>query len=205
MARISGHTSEETKELLKSTFIAMNREKSIEHITIGELTKKACVNRSTFYYYFEDIYHLAEQIEQDFLRLIEDVFPHIISGILDQNFDEHLTALIDFYVKYREQYLFFMVERPNQKIIRTIQNYAQDYALQRIGLKREQLTLQQRLIAEYVAHAQLGMIGWWMQNGQEYSIPELSQLIMQINMQGPFPTLFHGMERVEAVDKAEVH
>lgn len=65
-----------------------------------------------------------------------------------------------------------MVEKPNQRVIQTIKSFAQEYALNLVKLNKEQLTLEQRLIIEYVTHAQLGLIGWWMENGQVQTMEE---------------------------------
>ena len=64
-----------------------------------------------------------------------------------------------------------------------------------MGLSIEQLTLRQKMITEYIANAQLGLIGWWLQNGQECSVEELGQLITKVNMEGPFPTLLETIDQ----------
>ncbi len=195
MPRKSNYSAEETKKAIKKTFMELYRIKSFDKITIGELAGTAHVNRSTFYYYFEDIYDLVYQIEQDFLFTVQQTFPYIISGILNRNFNDHPTVLIDFYQKYQKELLLFLVEKPNPKVIQTIKNYAKEYALGLMGLSLEHLTLRQKLITEYIANAQLGLIGWWLQNGQECSVEELGQLISKVNMEGPFPTLLESIDQ----------
>lgn len=194
MARISNHSSAETKEALKDAFIELYRVKPINKITIAELVGAANVNRSTFYSYFDDIYDLLSQVEQDFISYIQNTFPDILSGILNRNFNHHLTAIIDFYQKNHKEIILFLVDKPNPKVIQTIKNYAQEYALNSVGLSPQNITLHQRLIIEYIANAQLGLISWWLEKGKEYSVEELGHLITKLNLEGPLPTLFKSME-----------
>ena len=199
MPRKAEQSSAETKEAIKHAFMDLYRKKNIDRITIAELSRAANVNRSTFYYYFEDIYDLLAQVEQDFLYTVQEILPPIITSLLNRNYEEQLTAITDFFHRYNKQYLLFLVEKPNPKITQAVKTHAQKYALSIIGLDFNELTLQQKLNIEYIANGQLGMIGWWLANGQKYSIEELSQLMFRLNMEGPFPTLFSTVKKEESV------
>ena len=61
-----------TRNILISTFLSLNEQKPMEKITISELTRKAGYNRSTFYQYFNDTYHLLSYIEDEFLAYIHE-------------------------------------------------------------------------------------------------------------------------------------
>ena len=50
-----------TAQLMNQALIALLEKKDIEFITITEITKKAGVNRSTFYLHYENIYELLEE------------------------------------------------------------------------------------------------------------------------------------------------
>ena len=49
-----------TKRVLADNLKIMMTQQPLAHITIDALTKRAHVNRNTFYYHFEDIYQLLE-------------------------------------------------------------------------------------------------------------------------------------------------
>ncbi len=61
--------SEETKRKLIETFFQLSEQKSIEKITIQEITDKSGVHRATFYRHFYDIYALREY-EEDYIFTI---------------------------------------------------------------------------------------------------------------------------------------
>lgn len=61
-----------TRATFISAFIELSELKSIEKITIQELSNKAGYNRTTFYEYFTDIYNLLYSIEDDMIDCIKD-------------------------------------------------------------------------------------------------------------------------------------
>ncbi|MES9772485.1 TetR/AcrR family transcriptional regulator, partial [Priestia megaterium] len=57
-----------TKNGLKKGLIQLLRKKSIDTITVKELTDSVDLGRGTFYFYYHDIYHLLEEIEEEILQ-----------------------------------------------------------------------------------------------------------------------------------------
>lgn len=50
-----------TAELMNEALLALLEKKDVEFITVTEITKKAGVNRSTFYLHYENVYELLEE------------------------------------------------------------------------------------------------------------------------------------------------
>ena len=63
-----------TKRALREGLAELLTEKSIQSITVRELTDKADIHRSTFYANFTDIYDLYSQIEGVIIQEIRDIF-----------------------------------------------------------------------------------------------------------------------------------
>ncbi len=78
--------SEKTREIIKKSLLKLLGEKNLKEITIKELTAEAKINRVTFYDYFDDIYQLYEEVEND-------IFSHFTKA-LD---DEKIVSYEDFY------------------------------------------------------------------------------------------------------------
>ncbi len=57
-----------TREALVNAFFQSAKKKSIDKVTIKEITDLAGYNRTTFYRYFEDVYALVEYAEDEFLK-----------------------------------------------------------------------------------------------------------------------------------------
>lgn len=51
-----------TKLAITESFIQLSKEMPIEKITVTKITDKCGINRNTFYYYYQDVYALLEEI-----------------------------------------------------------------------------------------------------------------------------------------------
>ena len=63
-----------TKRALSEAFSELLKEKPFEQITVTDITRKAGVNRQTFYYHFRDLYDLiAFSVKQRFHAILPDM------------------------------------------------------------------------------------------------------------------------------------
>lgn len=61
-----------TRRSIADAFLKLRAEKPLEKITIKELSELALINKATFYSHYEDIYDLAEQLENETIdRILE--------------------------------------------------------------------------------------------------------------------------------------
>jgi len=81
-----------TKKALREGLAELLTEKSIQNITVRELTDKADVHRSTFYANFTDIYDLYSHIEESVL--------HELSGIFSSAHDLDSARCVIFLLRY---------------------------------------------------------------------------------------------------------
>ena len=86
-----------TKKLLRDSLFSLLQEKSINEITVTELTDVADINRATFYFYYTDILDMLSQIQDEAYELFEVVL---------QGADECATTP-EAFVKYIENILMF--------------------------------------------------------------------------------------------------
>ncbi|MCR5456546.1 MAG: TetR/AcrR family transcriptional regulator [Clostridiales bacterium] len=54
--------AQETKQAIIKTFMQLLNEKSFDKITVTDIVSRCGINRNTFYYYYQDIYELLEEI-----------------------------------------------------------------------------------------------------------------------------------------------
>lgn len=91
--------SETTKATLKDAFWELYQKKSIEQISIREITDRAGYNRGTFYLYFKDVYDILEQIEQALIAKIYETPLMKYSGI-PCNLNTLISGIIQIYQEY---------------------------------------------------------------------------------------------------------
>lgn len=85
-------SSYKTRKLIKNTFAELLKEKKeLNKITVSELSKRADINRSTFYTHYDDIYDVAEDFETEMISVLlydekvlsslNDIYAHFDSVI----------------------------------------------------------------------------------------------------------------------------
>ncbi|MCD7949225.1 MAG: TetR/AcrR family transcriptional regulator [Erysipelotrichaceae bacterium] len=93
------------KNNLKIAFWELYKTKPINSITIKEITDKAGYFRSTFYLYYDDIYHIYQEIEDELLLEWVDLVAQI--PIID-SYDLYLENLIKFFDNNSEKIYYFL-------------------------------------------------------------------------------------------------
>lgn len=63
-----------TKNLIKEEFLNLLEERSFNSITISMISDRCEINRNTFYYHYEDIYCLVNEILQDEIKKVDKEF-----------------------------------------------------------------------------------------------------------------------------------
>lgn len=84
-----------TRQSIIDAFYALAKQKNFESISIADITEEAKVNRSTFYYHFEDKYDLIDTIQKGIItdRLFKDIEEQ--EAITEQTIILTLKAIIN--------------------------------------------------------------------------------------------------------------
>lgn len=93
-------TSEMMRSFIAESLLLLMTERPFEEITVGEIVKKAGVNRSTYYRHFEKkedvILYFLHCLSEDILKWDKEQKP---------NFKEHLINVYKHYYSHKEQML----------------------------------------------------------------------------------------------------
>ncbi len=68
---------EKTERAIKQAFMELRAEKPVEKIRVKELCDRACINKSTFYAHYQDIYALANAIEEELVDAVVASLPQL--------------------------------------------------------------------------------------------------------------------------------
>ena len=78
-----------TKKAIEGSFVKLLEERPLSKITVKDLVADCGINRNTFYYYFEDIPELIENMVEAEAQLIIQAYPTV------EKFEDCLETVID--------------------------------------------------------------------------------------------------------------
>lgn len=177
-----------TRAQLRSALTELLGEKSVEEITVTELTARADVNRGTFYCHYKDIYDMLDQLEDEIFReftalvdsysanelrrglrpILEDLF-HFIQRNLD------LAGPI-LSLRQRDAFLDRVMEVVREKVSREWSG------LYRFGSGRER-----EHVLSFLMGGVMGLIRSWLENGGRESGEEMAALAEGLMLRGLAP------------------
>ena len=91
-----------TARLMNQALLALLEKQDIDFISITEITKKAGVNRSTFYLHYDNVYELLEEtlenLNKEFINSFPVEIPYVIKSKEDAFLitEEQLIPYLDF-------------------------------------------------------------------------------------------------------------
>ena len=79
---------EKTERAIKQAFMELRREKPVEKIRVKELCDRACINKSTFYAHYQDIYALANAMEDEMVHAVVESLPRLTASDVSERTDQ---------------------------------------------------------------------------------------------------------------------
>lgn len=173
-----------TKYAIYNAFVELLSEKEITHITITDISKKADINRKTFYNYYSDIYEVMEEIENmtvdTFIKRLDTIEFTTMTDFLTQvfmQFTQIINSDLDFF-----SHLFKTNNR--SILIVKIVDAIKEYIRKRIE-KEQELDLQKfNIVADFYIPGILSVYMNWFINNYDISIEELSHLLTDLILHG---------------------
>lgn len=176
-----------TKKALHDALFALLKEKSINEITVTELTSLADVNRATFYFYYTDLIDMLTQIQNevydDFKKVVEES-PNTLSTV--DGFAEYSERLLNF-CKENETLCRFII---NNDINNQIFTYIRKIMLTNVPDSKTVFDENNpaRYITNFVITAIIGIVIDWMDEGMKISSRELAEFIANMYINGSLKT-----------------
>lgn len=108
--------SKYTRRAIVEAFMKLLQNKSLDKITVKEIIELAEINRNTFYYYFQDIYDLLENVFRDESeRFRSELNP-------DSSFEEEYMRLAAFFHEHKDAIIHIY----NSKSRTVLSNYLEE-------------------------------------------------------------------------------
>lgn len=178
----------QTRTLITDTFIQLIAEKPLAKITIGDITKKAGINRSTFYQYYVDKPQLVEALTATFLEQLEQIQTKRQQQEIKHD-EDWLVSMVETLELYQQHAAFLnamLSEHGDLAFEHLLQQQTIEFTRNALLQSAEQATIndsRQEMIVQFQASAIFGLTRYWLQN-QEMTATELAKLIFDLKASG---------------------
>lgn len=176
-----------TKKALHEALLTLLNDKSINEITVTELTTLADVNRATFYFYYTDLIDMLQQIQNEayeaFTAMIQKATIHV-STI--EGFTEYAERVFT-YCKENEHLVRFII---NNDVNNRLYTYIRQLMLTNIPNTKEIFGENNpaKFISNYVINAMIGVCIDWMDDGMKIPARDLAELCANVYINGSYKT-----------------
>ena len=175
-----------TRKRIIDAFWSLYKEKTIDKITVAEITKITGNNRVTFYHYFKDVYAVLEQVEDDLIKEIQqevDDFlcdPAFASAQADVN---TLYAIsVPIFKKHSEKIFTLLGRNNDSKFMNQFRDSIRTSIIRFWNMKDDIKYLD--YVMEYSYSAMIGLMAKWYENGHDLTDGEFLKMAQSLVANG---------------------
>jgi len=178
--------TQQTKQNFTDAFWDLYCEKTIDKITVKEITQKAGYNRSTFYVYFRDAYDVLEKLEDTLIPNLGELPP--ISG-LSNDFSLPTDLFMDLFEHSRQYYAVLLSENGDPAFASRLKRVIKPLLASVFSGSSDVADTTLDYTLEYTLSAMIGILSYWISKPDPLPKNELYDLVHRLMQEGPLKTL----------------
>ncbi len=165
-----------TKKAIKETFLALLRERPLSEITVKDLVAACGINRNSFYYHYQDLPTLIEEIVKEQAEIIIQQYPSVSTIV------ECFDALTEF-ATHRKKEIMHIFRSINREVfefhLMAVSGYFVQNYVNTVLADNEIKESDRQTIITYYKCVCFGLILDWLNNGMtdEYA-HEIRQIFL---------------------------
>lgn len=168
--------TENTRRNLTDAFWKLYQTKSIERISVKEITDLAGYNRGTFYLYFRDIYDVLDSIEKDVLSFVEEKIENYRRKFSDMGCEPDISDIIAASIEICKSCDFKFLILLNEKSCSHFEDRVRESMRRELLKKIEFKADMDDCLKEYTVHffvsGVLGVLKKWYSDGMTMPVEE---------------------------------
>lgn len=161
-----------TKMVIKNSFVKLLAEKPLAKVTVKEICALSEINRATFYKYYCDPFDLLDQIEQEFLKELEDN----VGQSIHKDFQETIRFILESIQAESELYKTLFSENGDPHFPTHIFSscYQKFTAINNNRQFQQLAPSEQKWLFYFIAQGCSGILSQWIENGMVEPISEVA-------------------------------
>ncbi len=185
-----------THELIHEAFLELAAECGFEAMTVGDIVKRAGVNRATFYRHYQDKYDLLDRIfQQATSQFVTDLGPpgEVVQSINSQDPPERWVKFFEHFAEHERLYGPLLGRKGSSWFAAKMRDYCiqllADREMQRAQLagfqeKPFQSKMPSNVAMTLVSNLLVSTIAWWLESGKQYSPKQIASWFLDLAANG---------------------
>ncbi|MCA1182015.1 TetR/AcrR family transcriptional regulator [Bacillus licheniformis] len=180
-----------TKKMIRDALSELMKNKAFEEISVTDITKKADINRGTFYLHYEDKYDLLDQSEEEIIQEINKIAKRSIHSmdVLNQDVIDHpLTFVVDIFQYIKENEVFMKAvlgpKGPGSFRLKFKSVLISNLKRLKTAIRTDPIVPEDYLIS-YITGAHISVMQQWLENGMKETPHDMTLILSKITGMGP--------------------
>lgn len=173
-----------TKKAIRNAFSELLSKKDLNEITIKDIADTADINRKTFYNYYDGVYQIVNELEDEIVTALTDIIEYI-------DFSQGFTDSYDILVKLTEVinkdidfYSHLMRVENNSKLVPKITAVLKEKIKISFSAQLQADTRTLDIITEYIFSGLLAVYKSWFNSDRKLAIEEISKTVSTLTVSG---------------------
>ncbi len=176
-----------TRQNMVDAFWTLYQTKSIDKISINEITRLSGNNRTTFYNYFLDVYDLLEQEEKALVESVDTEIKERFSAFdfaaeRNGDFKTVLTLISPVFVKHEEKIFLLLGSNGDPKFTEYLRKRLKENLMKFSLIPADTENID--YILTFIYSAVIGMLGFWHEKGHDLSNDDFISLAHSLTVFG---------------------
>lgn len=192
------HRARRTKIFIQNALVELLERQQFDKISVQDISKKALINRATFYRYYNDKYHLVEEIFKAALhKMAVDLGPPLIAHDVndnpvaprlgDQRRQAAWVSLFEHFAANSRMYTALMSGKGSAWFQARMRDHMTRFVRERMRAKPQKSNANSIPIAVaqcLFANAIIAVAFWWLEGGMKFSASQVATWFRRIAYSG---------------------
>lgn len=172
-----------TKMMIRSSFIALLREKPLSRVTVTEICEAAGINRATFYAHYRDPADLLASIETEVMEKIGDVLLPL-AGATGGDLRDTIAQVFRFIRENTDVCSVLLSERGESAFLEQVVSLLEKQFIAAWTSGRGLSQEDAHTIFSFAAIGSVGLLRQWLLGGMKRTPEEMADLIIKLTWRG---------------------
>lgn len=166
--------SVKTKRAIREAFLELLKHKSINRISVVEISNRADLGRGTFYLHYKDVYDLMEHLENELISNLEKLYDASFPFDNSMNMLKLTDTITEYLESNRETFLLLSRTENGSRILEKLRQFFIKKLLSDNG---DAVTETDTVEAVFIVSGVLGVLETWLRDGIKTSHKSISELL----------------------------